>query len=216
VAIITISRGSLSGGRTVAECLAERLGVPALADEILQGAAAKIGASEEAVRGGLETPPGLWARMVREQERYVLAVQTALAEACLEGNLVYHGLAGQFLLRGLPGVLKVRLIAPLEMRVRALLAKNRGMTPDAAAEFIANVDQERKRRARLLYDADVEDPAFYDLTVNLRSLSLDAACAAIAEAAAQPEFRATAEFAARHKAFAEGCRRRLDACLVAP
>jgi len=216
VTVVTISRGSLSGGRIVAECLADRLGWPALADEILQGAAAKLGASEEVVRGSIDTPPGLWARAVRGRERYVVAVQTALAEACVQGSLVYHGLAGQFLLRGCPGVLRVRLIAPLEMRVQALLARNRGMTREAAEEFIDNVDRERRERARLLYDADVEDPAFYDLTVNLRSLSLEAACVAIAEAASQPEYRTTPEVEAGQKAFAEACRRRLDAYLPAP
>jgi len=215
VAIITISRGSLSGGRLVAECLADRLGCPALADEILQEAAEKLGASPDAVRGGIETPPGLWARLIRERERYVLAARAALSGACAQGSLVYHGLAGPFLLRGVPGVLKVRLIAPLEMRVQALVTKDPGMTPQAAEAFIHDVDQERGRRVRLLYDADVEEPAFYDLTVNLRALSLDAACAAIAEAASRPEYEITAEVAARQRAFAHACRERLDACLAA-
>jgi cytidylate kinase len=198
----------------VAQCLADRLKWPALADEILQNAAAKLGASEEAVRGSMETPPGLWARLMRERERYVLAVQAALAEACAEGSLVYHGLAGQFMLREVPGVLKVRLIAPLAMRVQALVTKNPGMTPEAAEEFIHNVDEERRRRVRLMYQADVEDPSFYDLTVNLRSLSLEAACGAIAEAASRPEYEVTDEVAARQKAFARACRQRLDACVT--
>jgi cytidylate kinase len=89
------------------------------------------------------------------------------------------------------------------------------MGPEEAREFIRTVDHERRRRVRLLYDADVEDPSFYDLTVNLRSMSLDVACAAIAEAAARPEFAFTAEVKARHEAFAGTCRARLAACLAA-
>ncbi len=126
MAIITISRGSLSGGRQVAECLCERLGCPCIADEVLQTAAKKLQVSEEAVRGKFETAPGLWSRLSRERERYVLAVQTALAEACTRGDLVYHGLAGQFLLRGLPGVFRVRLIAPVAMRIGALRRRTTG------------------------------------------------------------------------------------------
>jgi cytidylate kinase len=210
VAIITISRGSLSGGRTVAECLCERLGCPCVADEVLQKAATKLQVSEDAVRGKFETAPGLWSRLSRERERYVLAVQTALAEACAESELVYHGLAGQFLLRGLPGVFRVRLIAPLEMRTEALRQANHAMSRRAAEEFIRTVDRERERRVQAMFGLDVEDPSLYDLTVNLRKLSLDSACAAIAEGASRPQFRITDEVRARHRAFAAECHRRLD------
>ena len=214
MAIITISRGSLSGGRAVAECLAEQLGSRCLAREILRRAAGKLGASEEVVQAKFETTPGLWARVSRERERYVLAVQTALVEACLEGNLVYHGLAGQFLLRGLPGVLRVRLISPLEKRVRALQETQRRMTTKAAEDFIRNVDQDRRRWVKVTYGADVEDPSLYDLTVNLRSLSVDSACAAIAEATEQPEYAVTEGVRAELASFAADCHGRLDALMA--
>lgn len=210
MAIITISRGSLSGGRQVAECLCERLVCPCTADEVLQTAAQKLQVSEEAVRGKFETAPGLWARLSRERERYVLAVQTALAEACTDGDLVYHGLAGQFLLRGLPGVFRVRLIAPLKARIGAVLAANPAMTQRAAEDFIRTVDRERERRVQSLFGLEVEDPSLYDLTVNLRTLSLDSTCATIAEGASQPQFRITSEVQARHRAFAAECHRRLE------
>lgn len=210
MAIVTISRGSLSGGRAVAECLAERLGCRGLAREILQEAARALGASEDVVRAGFESTPGLWVRRTREREIYVQAVRTALAEACLEGDLVYHGLAGQFLLRGVAGVLRVRLIAPLEQRLQALAEAHHRMSRKAAVEFIRNVDLERRRWVRSTYGADVEDPSLYDLTVNLRCLSHEGACAAISEAVAQPEYQITDGVRRRLAAFAAECRQRLD------
>ncbi len=214
MAIITISRGSLSGGRALAERLADRLGYPRVAEDVLQDAARRLGVSKDAVQGKFETAPGLWERLRHERERYVLAVGSALAEAVLEGQAVYHGLAGQFLLRGLRGVLRVRLIAPLEMRVQAVRAGDPEMTEEAAAEFIRSVDQERRRRVKALYGEDVEDPSLYDLTVNLRTLSLDAACAVVEEAAAQPRFEVTPDVRAELEAFASACRIRLDTALA--
>ena len=216
MAIITISRGSLSGGRAVAECLAERLGYRCLGREILRQAAGKVGVSEEVARVRFETAPGLWARLSRDRDKYVLAVQAALLEACLEGSLVYHGLAGQFLLRGVRGVLRVRLIAPLEKRMRALMEGRHRMTHKAAEEFIRNVDADRARWVKLTYGAEVEDPALYDLTVNLRSLSVESACAAIAEAATQPEYAITAEVKAELQSRAAACRERLEALKAGP
>lgn len=210
MAIITISRGSLSGGRAVAECLAEHLDVPCVAREVLQEAALALGISERAMQEAFETPPGMWARLNRERETYLMAVRAALADRCVDGRLVYHGLAGQFLLKGLPGVLKVRLIAPLEIRIEALVEQHHRMSRRAAEDFIANVDEERRRWVKIMYGENVEDPSLYDLTVKLRAMSHDTACLAIAEAAAQPEFEITAAVKEELAAFAAKCRQELD------
>lgn len=209
MAIITISRGTLSGGRATAECLAGELGYPCVGREILQEAARKLGAPEEDLTGKLEARPSRWARLTQQRKDYLLAVQTALAEHCASGSLVYHGLAGQFLLRDLPGVLAVRLIAPLEMRVRALRDAHHRMTRKAAEEFIHDVDEDRRRWVKLMYQADVEDPSLYDLTVNLQSISLDTACEIIAAAAAQPQYEVTDDAKERLEAFANTCREQL-------
>jgi cytidylate kinase len=147
---------------------------------------------------------------VRDREKYVLAVRTALLEGCAEGSLVYHGLAGQFLLRDLRGVLRIRLIAPLDVRLRTLTDHHR-MGREAAEEFIRDVDNERRRWVRVMYGEDVESPALYDLTVNLRTLSLDTACEVIAEAAGQPQYEITAEARAAMEALRVACHERLDA-----
>ena len=211
--IITISRGTLSGGRAVAECLAESLDYPCVGREILQEAAKALGASEETVRSKLETPPGRWALLTQERQRYVVAVQAALAEQAARGNLVYHGLAGQFLLRGLPGVLRVRLIAPLEMRIRAVAAAHHATSQQAAARFIRNVDRDRKRWVRLMYGADVTSPSLYDLTINLRAISLTTTCAIITELARQPQYETTEAVRTTLQAFAAECRERLRAAV---
>ncbi len=209
--IITISRGTLSGGRAVAECLAETLGYPCVGREILQDAARALGASEEAVRSKLETPPARWALRTPERQRYLVGVQAALAEHVARGDLVYHGLAGQFLLRGLPGVLRVRLIAPLEMRVRSLVATHHATSQQAAMRFIRRVDQDRRRWVRLMYNADVTSPSLYDLTINLREIALGTACAIIAALARQPQYEITEAVRTAHQTFAAECRERLRA-----
>ncbi len=210
MAIITISRGTLSGGRAVAEALAEQLGYPCVAREVLQDAARDVGVSQEALEEQFETTPHFWSRLKRERELYVLAVQATLAEQCTGGALVYHGLAGQFLLRDLPAVLRVRLIAPLEARVEELAKSRHRMERGTAEDFIRHLDDQRRRWVRSMYDEDVEDPALYDLTVELKRLSRDAACTAISAAASLPEYEVTDEVRSRLREFAETCRAQLD------
>ncbi len=208
--IITISRGTLSGGRVTADCLASMLGYPCVGREILQEAARKLGVAVEDLSGKLESPPSRWARLTQERKTYLLAVKAALAEHCVTGSLVYHGLAGQFLLRDVPGVLSARLIAPLDMRAQALMEPQHRMSRKAAEEYIHNVDEDRRRWVKLMYGADVEDPSLYDVTVNLRSISLETACRIIGQAAAQPQFEVTADVKRKLEAFATACREQLQ------
>jgi len=209
VAIITISRGTMSGGQAVAECLAERLGYPSVGREVLLAAARTLGATEETVLRKLQTPPGPLDRLTGERERYVIATQAALAEHCVSGRLVYHGLAGQLLLRDVPGVLRVRLIAPLAMRVQALLSRHAHTTHAAAERYIRSVDRQRRRWVRRMYGVELTDPTLYELTINLECITLATACEMIAELAAQPHYGVTPDIRGRLEAFAQECRARV-------
>jgi cytidylate kinase len=213
VAIITISRGSLSGGRAVAECLGRRLGYPVIAREVLEEAAERVGVSPKDLEGKFETTPHLWSRLTRERKKYALAVRAALAERCTQGDLVYHGLAGQFLLKDLPGVLRVQILAPVEKRILSLLESHPRMTRDQVAVFIKRMDQERDRWVRLMYDADAQDPSHYDLSFNLEEISLESACDTIAKTASLPRFGVTPEREREILAFAADCKRSLEEAL---
>ncbi len=189
--------------------MSSRLGYPSVGREVLQEAAEAVGASEEVFRGKFETTPGLWGRLTHARERYVLAVKTSLAEWCTRGDLIYHGLSGHQLLKGIPGVLKVRLIAPMEMRVQALLETQHQLTASQAEAFIKDVDQDRARWVKVMYGVDVTDPSMHDLTINLRTHTIESACETVATAVAQPQFQITDEVEAELFAFAAECRDRL-------
>jgi cytidylate kinase len=190
--IITISRGSMSGGRTLAECVASALQIPCVGREILVAAAAKIGVSAEMLSSKLETSPGVWDRFTTERGLYVAAVQASLAELVAGGDLVYHGHAGHLLLRGLPAVLRVRLIVPMAMRLRAVMERQR-LKPEAALAYIQKVDEGRVRWTRFLYNVDLTDPGLYDLVLSLESMSIRSACSVVSATARTPEFVVTAE-----------------------
>ncbi|UCC83728.1 MAG: cytidylate kinase-like family protein, partial [Gemmatimonadota bacterium] len=139
MAIISICRGTQSGGQALAECLAERLQYPLVAREVLRDAASELGVSEEELSRAMERAPRLWSRHALARRVFIATMQAALAEHIVGGDLVYHGRAGQVLLAGLPAVLRVRLIAPISTRVSALLKSNE-MTPASAEDYIRHVD----------------------------------------------------------------------------
>ncbi len=174
MAVITISRGSLTGGGQLAEKLHERLGYEVFSREVLLEAAKSYGVDEATLVEGIEEPGGLWQRLTHEKERYILAVQAALAERVEKGNVIYHGHAGQFLLRDLPCVINLRLIAPTEYRVQAAIVQH-GMAREEALAHIEKIDDKRARWVRQMYAAEWDDASLYDLVINLANVTVDAA-----------------------------------------
>ena len=189
--VITISRGTLSGGEALANSLSQKLGYPVIGLEVIKDAATHYGISESAISKQLKQGPRVIERLVGDKRRiYVIAVQSALAERALKGNFIYHGLAGHFLLHEVPNVLKVRLVAPLAYRTKSVMEKKR-LTEPEAIKYIENVDQKRKQWTRFLYDVDWTDPMLYDVVINLAQVTLDTACGMIMLALGQTEIKDT-------------------------
>jgi cytidylate kinase len=207
MSIITVSRGAKSGGIALAEKLSERLGYQCLSREILVASANRYNIDEGILQRELEKPPSLWQRLTHEHHQYLTFVRCALLQAAKQDNIVYHGHAGQLFLEGIPHVLKVRVEAPLDMRVQAL-----DMPHEQAVIHIANLDEQRRRWVKFLYDRDWHDPALYDLTVNLARMSLETATDIICEAVKHTEFQSTPDSRADLDNIALRCEVR--ACLI--
>jgi cytidylate kinase/CBS domain-containing protein len=209
--IITISRGTLSGGEMLARSLHERLGFKLLSREVIIEAARKYGVSEEKLVKEMQTPARLWTRLTSQKQRYVLAVQATLAELVEDGNAIYYGLAGQFLLQGLSRVLNVRLIAPMASRVRVAMSEH-GLSHEDAFRFLQTVDEQRARWVRQLYSADWNDPILYDIVVNLAHMTLESATEMVVDLVRRKEYCRSAESDREFRDFSLD--RRLSAALT--
>ncbi len=176
MAVITISRGTCTGGERLAGYLARKLGYRCISrDQLLDKAAAQGGVSEDYLRQALEKPPASPAELKRAKNLYLVALQAALLDEVKNGKAIYHGLAGHILLKDVPNVLRVRLIAPLEVRVGIVQARLKLPRKEAIA-YIQQMDQERRKWTRFLFGLDWELPSNYDVVLNLDHINLDQAC----------------------------------------
>jgi cytidylate kinase len=190
VPIITISRGSASGGRALAEGLAGRLGLALVSREDIIEEASKFGVSEGALQEALLKPVRLRDRFGHARRRYLAFVQEALCERARDGRIIYHGNAGHLLLRGVSHVLCVRLIAPLAYRIGVVMERQ-ALSREAAIRHIEELDRQRKDWTRFLYGVDWLDPSLYDLTISLQTLDVAGAVELVATAARHPAFQPT-------------------------
>jgi len=194
VPIITLSRGSKSGGLALAELLAVELNCNNLISrEVLVKASEDYGVTEKELAAAMKKPPKFWERSSgNPRHLYLTFIRAALLDYASKGCLIYHGNAGHFLLGDVSWVLKVRLIAPLEQRI-AMLQRSMKIDKAEAIQYITKVDEDRQRWTRFLYGEEWSDPAHFDVVINLRTMSLDTACKTIAFLAETPEFRRTEE-----------------------
>ena len=173
--IITISRGSFSGGKMLAEAGAQKLGYRCIdRDQIIQKAEA-WGVSQDDLRTALEKPPTFLGQSPQTKYIYLAFIQAALTEEVRTGKAIYHGLAGHLLLGKGPHVLRTRIIAPMEFRIDKVLNRLRCSRKEAIA-YIEKMDQERHKWTKFLYDLDWTDASLYDLVLNLEQMNLQEAC----------------------------------------
>jgi hypothetical protein len=121
--VITISRGSFSGGKMLAECLANELGFRSIDRDVIVEKAAAAGVSQDRLREALAKPPSFWDRFTHTRYMYLTIIQAALCEEVSSGNAVYHGNAGHLLLHGVSHVLRARIIAPMKVRIAQVEAR---------------------------------------------------------------------------------------------
>lgn len=190
MAIISISRGTLSGGHAIAELVARQLRYPCVSREAITNSADWYGIPMDAPAAARESP-SYWERLAVERTAYLDSFRIALFNRARRGNLVYHGHVGHLLLSGIP-MLRVRVVADMEHRVQVVMHEQ-GLAREEATAYIDRVDRERREWVNFLYGVEWDDPALYDVVLNLSHLSLDGACSTVVHLARLGEFKPTAK-----------------------
>jgi cytidylate kinase len=188
MAVITISRGSYSKGKEVAEGIAAKLGYDCMSRDILLEASDRFDIPEIKLLQAIHDAPSILDRFTHGNVAYITYIQSALLEHVKKGNVVYHGLAGHILLKGIEKVLKVRILADPALRVAVVMEREQ-VGEREARRMISKIDDERRKWTRRLYGVDPQDPSLYDLVVCIDKIKVEGAIRLICEAASQEAFR---------------------------
>ena len=188
--IVTISRGSYSRGREVAEKLAKKLQYDCVSREILLEASEEFNIPEISLVRAIHDSPSVLERIRHGRERYISFYQYALLKYVQKDNVVYHGLAGQFFLRHISHVVKVRILASPEDRLNEVMQRD-GVGQREAEHILRKDDEERRRWAMKLYGIDTWDSRLYDMVLLIDQLTVDDAVELIHAAVNKPAFQTT-------------------------
>jgi cytidylate kinase len=192
MAVITISRGSYSRGKEVAEKVAQRLGYSCVGRDLLLETSDEFNIPEIKLIRAIHDAPSIIDRFTYGKDKYIAFIQAALLRHFRKDNMVYHGLAGHFFVRGISHVLKVRILADLGDRVK-LEMQREGIPEREALHIIQKDDEERRKWSKSLYGIDTWDPNLYDLVIHIRKLQVDDAVDIISRTAGLKQFQTTPE-----------------------
>ena len=184
MSVVTISRGTFSGGKRLAECLAGRLKYRCVDRDVIVEKAAAWGVSQQELRAALEKPPTFLERFRYKRYLYLALVQAALTEEVRGGEVVYHGHCGHLLLKGGAPLLRARIIAPLEYRIAQAQDRLR-LSHSEVVAHIKKMDNDRKKWTQYLYGVDWNDASLYDLVINLEYIDIGEACNILASTVTQ-------------------------------
>jgi cytidylate kinase len=190
MSIITISRGSYSKGKEVAEKVAERMGYQCISRDIVLEASEEFHVPEIKLVRAIHDAPSILDSFTYGKEKYITYIQLALLRYFNKDNVVYHGLAGHFFVENISHVLKCRIIADIQDRVKLEMAQE-GISQKEALDILKNDDEERRKWSKTLYGIDTRDSSLYDLVLHINKITVDDAVDIICHTAGLKHFQTT-------------------------
>jgi cytidylate kinase len=185
---ITVSRERGSGGGIIAGKVAEKLGFVLFDSEIVDYVARSASLDRLVVEHMDEHSQRSirdWTQRVLHQQgfspqTYMAHLTKAILTIGEKGRAVIVG-RGAHLILPSARCLRVRMIAPMEIRIERVCAAA-GLTYAAGQTLVADTDRERTRYIQENFRRVDGDPLLYDLTVNTGELSLEAATGLVVQA----------------------------------
>jgi cytidylate kinase len=198
MAIISISRGSYSRGKEVAETLAERLGYECVSRDILLATCEEFSIPEIRMVKALHDAPSVLDRFSHGRERYMSYFRAAFLKHMAKDNVVYHGLSGHFFLQGIDHAIKMRIIANMDDRIKEEM-KRENSSAEEARYLLKKDDDERRKWSLSLYGKDPWNCSLYDLVLSIDTMTVDDVVGILEGVIKQGRFDATPESKAKLK-----------------
>lgn len=198
MAIISISRGSYSRGKEVAEALADRLGYECVSRDILLKTCEEFAIPEIRLIKALHDAPSVLDRFSHGRERYISYFNAAFLSHMVKDNIVYHGLSGHFWLQGIAHAAKVRIIGKMEDRIKEEM-KRENSSAEEARYLLKKDDDERRKWGMSLYGLDTLNSNLYDLVLRIDIMTIDDVVGILENIVKEGRFDATPESTATIK-----------------
>jgi hypothetical protein len=140
----------------------------------------------------LHDAPSFFDRFKHGKEKFTAFITEVLFGHIKKDNVIYHGLAGHYFTNGIPNVLKVRINATIEDRVKEEM-KRENIPEQEARYLLIKDDEERRKWGISLYGIDTKNCELYDVVIQIDNLNVNDAVDILFDVAKRPCFQTTPE-----------------------
>jgi hypothetical protein len=190
--VIFVSRGTMSGVHLLMDCLHESTGIRRISREDLEEVVNRHGDLAKRILERLDKATSAYEQFSELRWPYLVLMRNALLDEIRQDNVVYHGYSGHLLLPAIRHFVRVRIEAPLELRV-TMTMKRLGCNEKSARDYITEADDYRVKWARFMYGRDIRNTLLYDLVLNLGHMTLKAACGILECIMSDKDFQVSSE-----------------------
>jgi cytidylate kinase len=188
--VIAMTREIGSRGMDVAAGLSATLGLKIIqSDTVANCIAERLGVKESAVLHYVNGSASLLQRWQIDRRKLFHYAAEEILRLAQQGNVLIKGWGVATLLRDLSGVISVRVCAPMDFRVRVLMVRLGTTDANAVRERIERYDAARARTMRAYFDIEQEDPRLYHIVLNTQRLSIETCVKTVSELAKRARFQ---------------------------
>ncbi|MFQ5657165.1 MAG: cytidylate kinase family protein [Candidatus Methylomirabilales bacterium] len=188
--IIAMTKEMGSLGTFIGEEVARELGYEFIRQDIIREAAREYRALEEKIVEAVEDKPGFFEILGDTARRHHTFVAAEVYEFAMRERVVIMGRWSTQLLREVGHAIRIRVTAPLDVRIRRVMERL-SIGEAEARTRIRHYDDGVASRIRQFFVVEWADPLGYDLTINTEKVSLATGVAQVRELVKAPEFQPT-------------------------
>lgn len=182
MAILTISREYGSGGREIGHAAAKLMGYAYInKEDILSDIRSDGPKWEQSVKDLDEHCPTVWEKYDWSFRGFAALVQSHILDHALENKVVIMGRGGNFLLKDVPYAYRIRVVAPMDVRIERVM-KRESVDRDTAQWLCEKIDSERSCFLHTIYGKRWDDPAEYDRVFQVSGQSVEEVVALVKDA----------------------------------
>ena len=122
-------------------------------------------------------------------EHFIEATSAVIKDLARSGDAVIIGRGSNMILKDEPGVLHVGESAPLDVRVRTIMAREH-LNESEAAKYATDTEKARVDFFRKFFKVHPDEPSLYHLVINMGLLNVESAADLVAHAARSMEAKA--------------------------